>query len=244
MQAGNTLIFFSQLYSMQAKANLEILFEDNHIIAVNKPSGCLSQGDITGDDPIGEEVKLYIKEKYQKPGAVFLGLVHRLDRPTAGILMFAKTSKALERLNSMLKNKSIQKTYWAIVAKKPLQEAGMLKHYLTRLENKNITKASVKDVVGSKEAVLEYKVLLNIDGYFLLEVKPKTGRQHQIRVQLAAMGCPIVGDIKYGYKDANADLSICLLAKKLEFIHPVKQEPVLIEAPLPKSGLWQKFLKK
>lgn len=228
---------------MQAKANLEILFEDNHIIAVNKPSGYLSQGDITGDDPIGEEVKQYIKEKYQKPGAVFLGLVHRLDRPTTGILMFAKTSKALERLNSMLKHKKIEKTYWAIVAKKPTQEAGTLKHYLSRIENKNITKASLIKVPESKEAVLDYKVLLGIDGYFLLEIKPKTGRQHQIRVQLAAIGCPIVGDVKYGYKEANTDLSICLLAKKLEFIHPVKQEPVSIEAPLPNLTLWQKFKK-
>jgi 23S rRNA pseudouridine1911/1915/1917 synthase len=229
---------------MQHPTNIEILFEDNHIIAVNKPAGKLSQGDITGDDPIGDWVKQYIKEKYKKPGAVYLGLVHRLDRPTSGILMFARTSKALERLNEMLKNKKIEKTYWAIVAKRPAQESGTLKHFLTRVENKNITRATIKETTGSKEAVLDYKVLLNIDGYFLLEVKPKTGRQHQIRVQLAAIGCPIVGDLKYGYKEANEDLSICLLAKRLHFQHPVKQEPITIEAPLPKSGLWPRFNQK
>jgi 23S rRNA pseudouridine1911/1915/1917 synthase len=229
---------------MQQETNIEILFEDNHIIAVNKPAGTLSQGDITGDDPVGEWVKQYIKEKYKKPGDVYLGLVHRLDRPTSGILLFARTSKALERLNEMLKNKKIEKTYWALVGKKPPKEADKLKHYLTRVENKNITRASAKEVTGSKEAVLDYKLISNVDGYFLLEVKPKTGRQHQIRVQLAAIGCPIVGDVKYGYKDPNEDLSICLHARMLQFIHPVKQEPVTIVANIPNANLWKRFYRK
>jgi 23S rRNA pseudouridine1911/1915/1917 synthase len=229
---------------MQHKANIEILFEDNHIIAVNKPAGTLSQGDITGDDPVGEWVKQYIKEKYKKPGDVYLGLVHRLDRPTSGILMFARTSKALERLNEMLKNKNIEKTYWAIVGKKPPKDSDKLKHFLTRVENKNITKASTKEVAGSKEAILDYKLISNVDGYFLLEVKPKTGRQHQIRVQLAAIGCPIVGDVKYGYKDPNEDLSICLHARMLQFIHPVKKESVFITANIPNVNLWKRFYRK
>jgi len=220
---------------------LEVLYEDNHIIAVNKPSGSLSQGDITGDDPLGEEVKQYIKDKYNKPGAVFLGLVHRLDRPTSGILLFARTSKALERLNNMLKNREIQKTYLAIVEKKPPHENDKLKHYLTRMENKNITRASLKNSDGAKEATLEYKLLKVVKGFYLLEVKPYTGRQHQIRVQLAAIGCPIVGDVKYGYPTPNADLSICLHAQRLQLVHPVSKIEINIHAPQPKAGVWAKF---
>jgi 23S rRNA pseudouridine1911/1915/1917 synthase len=219
----------------------EVLYEDNHIIAVNKPSGALSQGDITGDDPLGEEVKQYIKEKYHKPGAVFLGLAHRLDRPTSGILLFARTSKALERLNNMLKERKIEKTYLAIVKNKPPKENGTLKHFLTRMENKNITRASLKNSDGAKEAVLDYRLLKASNGFYLLEVKPYTGRQHQIRVQLSAIGCPIAGDVKYGYPTANSDMSICLHAKRLQFIHPVSKIEIDVVAPTPKSGEWQRF---
>jgi 23S rRNA pseudouridine1911/1915/1917 synthase len=226
---------------MKNNAEIEVLYEDNHLIAVNKPAKMLSQGDNTGDDPVGEWVKQYIKIKKDKPGEVFLGLVHRLDRPTSGILLFARTSKALTRINEMLKQKDIEKTYWAIVQKKPTVEKSTLKHYLTRIENKNITKASAKSGKDAKEAILSYEVIAERNGFFLLEVIPETGRQHQIRVQLAAIGCPIVGDVKYGFPTPNEDASICLHARKLEFIHPVSKVKVVIKAKSPNKNAWNKF---
>ncbi|MGE0561994.1 MAG: RluA family pseudouridine synthase [Flavobacteriales bacterium] len=217
---------------MTANANsVEVLYEDNHIIAVNKKSSDIVQGDKTGDTPLNEIVKAFLKEKYHKPGEVYLGTIHRIDRPVSGIVLFAKTSKALERLNKMFKEKDVQKTYWAIVKNKPENNTGNLVHYLKKNEKNNKSTAYTKEVVDSKKSELNYKVIHQFNNYYLLEIKPLTGRHHQIRVQLAAMNCPIKGDLKYGFNRSNPDASISLHARKIEFIHPVSKEPITIIAP-------------
>lgn len=223
---------------------LEVLFEDNHIIAVNKRPSDIVQGDKTGDTPLSDFVKQYIKEKYKKPGEVYLGTVHRIDRPVSGIVLFAKTSKALTRLNKLFQTKEIQKTYWAVVKQVPKNHKGHLLHYLIKNEAKNMSRAYEKEVPGSLRSELDYELICSLDNYHLLEVKPLTGRHHQIRVQLASMGCPIKGDLKYGFDRSNKDASIHLHARKIEFIHPVKQEPVTITANPPNDVLWNEFVKR
>lgn len=219
---------------------LEVLYEDNHLIAVNKPAGVLVQGDKTGDVPISDQVKLFLKEKYNKPGEAFIGVPHRIDRPTSGLLLLAKTSKALSRLNKMFQEKSIQKTYWAMVKNAPLQARGTLENFLERNQQKNKSYVVKKASDKSKLASLSYNTLVELEHYYLLEIKPLTGRHHQIRVQLSHINCPIKGDIKYGYSRTNDDASIHLHARKLNFIHPVKKEPIEIIAPCPrKDGLWK-----
>jgi 23S rRNA pseudouridine1911/1915/1917 synthase len=223
---------------------LEVLFEDNHIIAVNKHPSDIVQGDKTGDTPLSDFVKQYIKEKYNKPGDVFVGTVHRIDRPVSGIVLFAKTSKALTRLNQMFQTKEIQKTYWAVVKNKPKNIIGTLVHYLRKNEQKNMSKAFEKETPGALRSDLEYELICSSDNYQLLEVKPHTGRHHQIRVQLSSMGCPIKGDLKYGFDRSNKDKSIHLHARKVEFIHPVKKEAIVIIAPPPNEVLWNEFMKR
>jgi 23S rRNA pseudouridine1911/1915/1917 synthase len=221
----------------------EVLYEDNHIIAINKRPGDIVQGDKTGDAPLSDFVKQYIKVTANKPGEVFLGTVHRIDRPVSGIVLFAKTSKALARLNEMFQKKEITKTYWAVVKNKPPQDAGKLEHFLLKDETKNKSKAHINQVKNSLPSVLEYKVIASSDKYFLLEVNPHTGRHHQIRAQLAAMGCPIKGDVKYGFDRTNDNASIHLHARSIHFMHPVKKEIITIEAKPPQDNLWNAFLK-
>ena len=218
-----------------------IIYEDNHLILVSKKAGVPSQGDKTGDIPLTEHVREYIRVKYEKPGNVFTGLIHRIDRPVSGLVLLAKTSKALERMNKLFHDHQIRKTYWAIVKQKPENNEGKLVHWLTRMQQKNITRAHKKEVPDSQRAELDYKLIASIDNYHLLEVYPLTGRQHQIRVQLAAMGCPIKGDIKYGFDRTNKDASICLHARILEFEHPIQNEKVKFVAPPPKEDIWSKF---
>ncbi|MCR5535220.1 MAG: RNA pseudouridine synthase [Bacteroidaceae bacterium] len=221
---------------------MKILYEDNHIIVVNKQSGEIVQGDKTGDTPLSDIVKTYLKEKYNKPGNVFLGVVHRLDRPVSGVVLFAKTSKALPRLNNLFaEHEKVKKTYWAIVANKPPQESGTLTHWLTRNEKTNTAKAYDREVPSSKKAVLDYRLIAASERYFLLEVQLHTGRHHQIRCQLAKMGCPIKGDLKYGAPRSNPDGSICLHARHLELEHPVSHENISITAPVPQDALWRAF---
>jgi 23S rRNA pseudouridine1911/1915/1917 synthase len=220
------------------KNNLQILHEDNHIIAINKRVGDIVQGDKTGDQPLSDVVKEYIKEKYNKPGEVYLGVVHRLDRPTTGIVVFAKTSKALTRLNEMFKNRDTQKTYWAVVKKTPEPQEATLEHYLTRNTKNNTSKAYTKEVPDSKLAKLDYKVIYKLTNYSVLEINLHTGRHHQIRTQLAAIGCPIKGDLKYGFNRSNPDGGIHLHARKLDFIHPVSKENISLLAPLPNESTW------
>src|SRR5690606_23425077 len=219
----------------------QVIYEDNHLIAINKQAGIIVQEDETGDKPLEQLVKDYLAEKYQKPNGAFLGVVHRLDRPVSGLIVFAKTSKALDRLNALFKGRSISKIYWAVVRQQPPNAEGTLTHWLYRDRNKNVTRAYQKEVEGSKFAELSYKVLGTLEGYYLLEVRPVTGRTHQIRVQLSSMGCPIVGDNKYGYPRGSLKRSICLHALALEFVHPVKKEPMRLEAHLPEDGFWPKF---
>lgn len=218
---------------------MQVIYEDNHIIVVAKRSGEIVQGDKSGDRPLTEDVKAYLKEKYAKPGLVFLGVVHRLDRPVSGLVAFARTSKALSRLNEMFRNGSIHKTYWALVQTPPPAEEGELIHWLTRNERQNKSYAYRNEVPGSKKAVLRYRVIGQTDRYTLLEIQLLTGRHHQIRCQLAAMGCPIRGDLKYGAPRSNPDGSISLLARSIEFVHPVSKEIIRLEAPLPEDSLWQ-----
>ena len=215
---------------------LEVLYEDNHIIAINKKSGDIVQGDKTGDAPLSDFVKAYIKEKYNKPGEVFLGTIHRLDRPTSGVVLYARTSKALSRMNEQFREKQVQKTYWAVVDNAPANDSGTLENYL--LKNQKQNKSYVTKGSDGKHAILDFKMLKKLDNFFHLEIKPKTGRHHQIRVQLAHIGCIIKGDLKYGAKRSNKDASIHLLAQKLEFIHPVKKESITIVAPAPKDSIW------
>lgn len=218
---------------------MNVVYEDNHIIIVNKASGEIVQGDKTGDIPLSETVKQYIKEKYQKPGNVFLGVVHRLDRPVSGLVVFAKTSKALSRLNDMFRTGDVHKTYWAIVKRGDIAPEATLTDWLTRNERQNKSYAHPREVPGSKKAVLSYKVRSVSDNYMLLEVHLMTGRHHQIRCQLANMGCPIKGDLKYGSPRSNPDGSISLMSRCVEFVHPVSKETIVAEAPVPNDRLWQ-----
>jgi 23S rRNA pseudouridine1911/1915/1917 synthase len=220
------------------KDNLQILHEDNHIIVVNKRVGDIVQGDKTGDKPLSEVVKEYLKEKYNKPGDVFLGVVHRLDRPTTGIVVFARTSKALTRLNELFSKRETQKTYWAVVKNKPPKTEDNLVHFLKRNEKNNTSKAHLKEVPESKKASLEYKIIKELNNYFALEINLHTGRHHQIRAQLSAIGCPIKGDLKYGFDRSNPDGGIHLHARKLVFIHPVTKETLEILAPTPNDVIW------
>ncbi|MGY5352443.1 RluA family pseudouridine synthase [Wenyingzhuangia sp. IMCC45533] len=220
------------------KKNLQILFEDNHIIVINKRSGDITQGDKTGDTPLNEIVKAYIKDKYNKPGNVYLGTVHRLDRPTSGIVIFAKTSKALERLNKDLRDKKIKKTYWAVVNKSDIPKQQTLNHYLVKNSKNNKSSICKPDTNGAKQAILHYTLIKKLDNFQLLEIALETGRHHQIRVQLSSLGCTIKGDLKYGAKRSNKDGSIHLHARKLTFTHPVKKEIIDITAPTPEDAIW------
>lgn len=220
---------------------MTVVYEDNHIIVVNKTRSEIVQGDKTGDIPLSETVKQYLKEKYQKPGNVFVGVTHRLDRPVSGLVVFAKTSKALSRLNEMFKNSEVKKTYWAIVKECPRELEGELVHYLVRNEKQNKSYAYDKEVPDSKKAILHYRLIARSQNYNLLEVDLKTGRHHQIRCQLAKMGCPIKGDLKYGFARSNPDGSICLHARRISFIHPVSKEQIDLEAPVPPGSLWNGF---
>ncbi len=230
---------------------MTVLYEDNHIIAVNKTCNEIVQGDKTGDTPLSETVKAYIKDKYNKPGEVFLGVTHRLDRPTSGVVLFARTSKALTRLNEMFRTnvqgdkvqgtKSIRKTYWAIVQGAPKVPEARLENWLVRNEAQNKSYIAKPGAKEAKQAILTYKTLVKGEHYTLLEVNLETGRHHQIRCQLAAIGCPIKGDLKYGAKRSNPDGGICLHARKIEFIHPVKKENICITASVPNDSLWQQF---
>lgn len=218
--------------------NLQVLYEDNHLIAINKRVGDIVQGDKTGDAPLSDIVKAYIKEKYNKPGNVYLGVAHRLDRPTTGIVVFAKTSKALPRLNKLFAEKDAKKTYWAVVKQQPKKQKDTLVNWLKRNTKQNKSYANIKEVPDSKKAILDYTVLKKLDNYYLLEINLQTGRHHQIRSQLSGIGCPIKGDLKYGFNRSNSDGGIHLHARKLSFIHPVKKEPLEIIAPLPKDPIW------
>lgn len=224
------------------KNNLQVLHEDNHIIIVNKRAGDIVQGDKTGDKPLSDVVKEYIKIKYNKPGAVFLGTVHRLDRPTSGIVIYARTSKALERLNKMLREKTIQKTYWAVVKNQPKKETDTLINFLKKNPKNNKSTAYSKEIDGSKKAILHYQVLKKLDNYSLLEIDLETGRHHQIRVQLSNIGSTIKGDLKYGAKRSNKDGSIHLHARKIKFTHPVSKELIKVIAPTPSDPIWDACL--
>lgn len=222
--------------------NLEILYEDNHLIAVNKTGSDLVQGDETGDEPLSEKVKEYIKERYKKPGDVYLGVVHRLDRPVTGVVLFARTSKALTRMNKMFQDKEVKKTYWAVVKELPEEEEATLRHFILKDSKKNKSYAFPKMRLGAKEAILSYRHVSSAAKYHLLEVDLQTGRHHQIRCQLAKIGSPIRGDLKYGFDRSNANGGISLHARRISFLHPVKQEPVEIIAPVPKDdNLWKEF---
>ncbi len=220
------------------KNNLQVLHEDNHIIVINKRVGDIVQGDKTGDKPLSEVVKEYIKDKYNKPGEVFLGVIHRLDRPTTGIVIFARTSKALTRMNELFSNRETQKTYWAIVKNKPQNTEDKLVHYLKRNERNNTSKAHIKEVPESKIASLHYKIIASLQNYYGLEIDLHTGRHHQIRAQLSAIGSPIKGDLKYGFDRSNPDGGIHLHARKLVFTHPVTKENIEIIAPTPNDAIW------
>lgn len=218
---------------------MTVVYEDNHIIIVNKTASEIVQGDKTGDVPLSETVKQYLKEKYHKPGNVFIGVTHRLDRPVSGLVVFAKTSKALSRLNEMFKNSEVKKTYWAIVKQTPAETEGELVNYLVRNEKQNKSYAYDTEKPGSKKAILHYRLITRSDNYSLLEVDLKTGRHHQIRCQLAKMGCPIKGDLKYGFPRSNPDGSICLHARRVRFVHPVSKELIDVVAPVPSDNLWR-----
>lgn len=218
-----------------------VIAEDNHLLVVNKSPGVLVQGDSTGDVPLADLCKAYIKEKHKKPGEVFLGVVHRLDRPVSGVVVFARTSKALERMNALFRDKETVKTYWAVVKKKPPQHEGVLIHWLVKDERKNKTTAYKKETAGALHSALSYQVIGSAEGYWFLQVNPVTGRSHQIRVQLASMGCVIKGDVKYGDDEPNKDGSIYLHARRISFMHPVRKEMVAFEAPAPTMGMWKYF---
>lgn len=222
--------------------NLQVLYEDNHLIAINKRPGDIVQGDKTGDMPLSEVVKLYIREKYDKPGNVYLGVAHRLDRPTSGIVVFAKTSKALPRLNKLFAEKKTTKTYWAVVKNLPEKESDTLVHWLKRNTKRNKSYANHNEVAESKKAILEFQLIKKLDNYFLLEIDLKTGRHHQIRAQLSAIGCPIKGDLKYGFDRSNKDASIHLHARSLSFIHPVRKKLLSLTAPPPQDPVWDACL--
>ena len=221
------------------KNNLQVIHEDNHLIVVNKRAGDIVQGDKTGDKPLSDVVKEYIKDKYNKPGEVFLGVVHRLDRPTTGIVVFARTSKALSRMNELFSNRATQKTYWAVVKNKPEKSQDKLVHYIKRNEKNNTSKAHINEVPDSKLASLEYKIIKELTNYTALEIELHTGRHHQIRAQLSAIGSPIKGDLKYGFDRSNPDGGIHLHARKLSFTHPVSKEVITIIAPAPDDVIWK-----
>ena len=220
------------------KDTLEILFEDNHLLIVNKKSGDIVQADKTGDKPLSEVVKEYIKEKYNKPGDVFLGVIHRLDRPTSGIIIFARTSKALERLNKMLRERNVSKTYWAVIKNNPKNTKDTLKHFLKKNPKNNKSTVFKKEAEGSKKAILHYTIIKNLKNYSLLEIDLETGRHHQIRAQLSFIGSPIKGDLKYGASRSNKDGSIHLHARKINFTHPVSKKIITIIAPVPNEVIW------
>lgn len=220
---------------------MKVLYEDNHLIIVNKSAGEIVQGDKTGDEPLSDMVKAYLKEKYQKPGNVFCGVTHRLDRPTSGAVVFAKTSKALTRLNDMFRNGEVKKTYWAIVKNRPVAEEDTLTHYLVKNEKTNKSTAYDSEKPHTKRAVLHYRLIAASQNYFLLEVDLETGRHHQIRCQLAKIGSPLRGDLKYGAERSNPDGSISLHARTVSFIHPVSKENISVTAPLPEEALWNAF---
>ncbi len=222
--------------------NIEVLYEDNHIIAVNKRAGDLVQGDSTGDKTLADDVKAYIKKKYNKPGDVFLGIVHRIDRPVSGVVLFARTSKALTRLNKMFQDKTIKKTYWAIVDKRPDMESGKLVHYIKKNQEKNRSNVFDKEKGSAKKAILNYQLLVSFTNYHMLEIDLETGRHHQIRAQLARIGCHIKGDLKYGAKRSNNDGGISLHSRSIYFEHPVKKEPLTITATPPDETLWNEFM--
>jgi 23S rRNA pseudouridine1911/1915/1917 synthase len=224
---------------VSTKDNLQVIYEDNHLIVVNKRVGDIVQADKTKDKPLSEVVKEYIKYKYDKPGAVFLGVVHRLDRPTTGIVVFARTSKALTRMNELFSSRETQKTYWAVVKNKPLNKEDKLVHYIKRNEKNNTSKAHLKEVPESKLASLEYKTIKELTNYTALEINLHTGRHHQIRAQLSAIGSPIKGDLKYGFDRSNPDGGIHLHARKLVFIHPVTKDTVVLVAPVPEDVIWK-----
>lgn len=220
---------------------MEVLYEDNHIIVINKASSEIVQGDKTGDTPLSEKIKVFLKEKYNKPGNVYLGVVHRLDRPTSGVVLFSKTSKALPRLNKMFKDGEVDKRYWAIVKNKPKAMSGRLTHYLVRNTRQNKSYAYDQEQPESKKAELEYQVIGYSDNYYLIEINLLTGRHHQIRSQLSKIGCPIKGDLKYGFPRSNSDGSISLHARYLSLIHPVSKEKIEVVAPVPDDNLWTSF---
>ena len=221
--------------------NLIVLYEDNHIIAVNKRVGDIVQGDKTGDNPLSEIVKSFLKKKYNKLNNVFLGVIHRIDRPTSGVVIFAKTSKSLKRLNNMIKNSEIEKFYWAITKNKPEKRNDTLVHWLKKNPKNNKSTHFKKETENSKKAILHYKIIKELKNYYLLEVLLETGRHHQIRTQLSAVGCPIKGDLKYGYERSNKDGGICLHAKKISFSHPVTKKKILISAPLFEHDIWKEL---
>ena len=226
------------------KKAIDVIYEDNHIIVVNKTSSDIVQGDKTGDETMPDKIKEFLKEKYDKPGNVFCGVVHRLDRPTSGAVVFAKTSKALTRLNEQFKDRATKKTYWAVVENEPKEKTGILVHYLKKNEKQNKSYPSLTEIAGSKKASLEYRLIAKSDKYFLLEIELHTGRHHQIRVQLSTIGCIIKGDVKYGARRSNADGSIHLHARYLELYHPTTKELIKITAPVPDEPLWQWFEKQ
>ena len=219
----------------------EILYEDNHIIAVYKKSSDLVQGDKSGDDSLDNQVKKYISKKYNKPGEAFLGVVHRLDRPVSGVLVFARTSKALERLNEIFRTRQVKKIYWAIVKERPPEDEATISHFMKKIEAQNKSYTYDNEVKGSKEASLSYKIIGRSERYYLLEIELHSGRHHQIRAQLAAIGCPIKGDLKYGFPRSNDDGSISLFAREISFIHPVKKETIKITCHLPEGDIWKAF---
>lgn len=224
--------------------DLKILFEDNHLVLVNKNPGDIVQGDKTGDKPLVDIVKEYIKKKFEKPGEVFLGIPHRIDRPTSGIVIFCRNSRSLERINRMFKEKTIKKTYWAVVKEKPPKDSDKLVSYLKKNEEKNKSYAVAEATQGYVRAELDYKIIASSERYHLLEIDLHTGRHHQIRVQLSTIGCPIKGDLKYGFDRSNEDASIHLHARKVRFMHPSKKEEIIVEAPVPEEKLWQYFEKQ
>jgi 23S rRNA pseudouridine1911/1915/1917 synthase len=220
------------------KSNLQVLYEDNHIIIVNKRAGDIVQGDKTGDKPLSDVVKEFIKDKYNKPGNVYLGVVHRLDRPTTGIVVFAKTSKSLPRLNKLFSDKKVNKTYWAVVKERPEKDRKTLTQWLKKNPKNNKSTAYKNEVKDSKKAILHYEIIRTLKNYYLLEVNLETGRHHQIRCQLSSIGSPIKGDLKYGFDRSNKDASIHLHARSIEFIHPVSKEQINVVAPTPQDSIW------
>jgi 23S rRNA pseudouridine1911/1915/1917 synthase len=239
MMSLKFLILNSQFSILNSQFIMTVIYEDNHLIAVNKTTSEIVQGDKTGDTPLSETVKQWLKDKYQKPGNVFVGVPHRLDRPVSGVTLFARTSKALERMNEMFRQGEVKKTYWAIVANQPPETEGELVHYLVRNEKQNKSYAYDKEKPDSKKAVLTYRLIAQSERYYLLEIDLKTGRHHQIRCQLAKIGCPVKGDLKYGFSRSNPNGGISLHARKVAFIHPVSKKEIEIVAPVPEEKIWE-----